>query len=208
MRGHAHWQLVVLYIITSPCILYYYLYIRKAPCPQAAGVQGPLFSDLSSGSGRHVLLLFKILHRHSVQSATIPGTIQALMTASCACRRDEDGETKFQTVFWVVPVGVGRTRFLLGTVSNVAAPRAAAAVLVLRFLDEVRLPMPHTFYIYVFPAARFPCHTRSLNILCIETIRKHAGIGHLLAERRTPLTRQRRNSSPPAADVVQEGLFT
>lgn len=72
------------------------------------------------------------------------------MTASCVCRRNEDGETKFQTVFWVVPVGVGRTRFLLGTVSNVAAPRAAAAVLVLRFLDEVRLPMPHTFSIYAF----------------------------------------------------------
>lgn len=58
------------------------------------------------------------------------------MTAASSHRRDAEGETKFQTVFWCVPTGVGRTRFVLGTVGPFAPPRGLSSIPINQFLDE------------------------------------------------------------------------
>ena len=62
------------------------------------------------------------------------------------CRRDpETGDTAFLNFFWVVPTGVGRSRFLLGSVSRtpVSPPRWLVHTFLNRFLDEVLHALCH-----------------------------------------------------------------
>lgn len=55
-----------------------------------------------------------------------------------SCRRDAEGETKFLTVFYVLPVGVGRSRFLTAGVGRlpVMPPRWVQHVQLNNFLDQ------------------------------------------------------------------------
>ena len=58
------------------------------------------------------------------------------------CRRDENGETKFITAFWVTPVGTGRSRFMTAAVFPrnkkfpFKPPRWALTMSLNRFLDQ------------------------------------------------------------------------
>lgn len=48
----------------------------------------------------------------------------------------ESGETKFISIFYVCPVGVGRSRFMGGTLSALALPRWVNHIVVNNFLDQ------------------------------------------------------------------------
>lgn len=60
-------------------------------------------------------------------------------TTVSLCRRDENGETKFITAFWVTPVGTGKSRFMSAAVSSVfpfQIPRWIFQINLNRFLDQ------------------------------------------------------------------------
>ncbi|CAE8702981.1 unnamed protein product [Polarella glacialis] len=52
------------------------------------------------------------------------------------CRRNASGHSKFITAFWVVPVGVGRSRFLSVGVGSVKIPRWLQHIGLNNFLDQ------------------------------------------------------------------------
>ncbi|CAK0816471.1 unnamed protein product [Prorocentrum cordatum] len=71
-------------------------------------------------------------------------TATSTFTAPCGvttCRRSEDGSAAFVVFFWAVPTGVGRSRFISGSLSGPASrapavPRLLAQTFVNRFLDQ------------------------------------------------------------------------
>ena len=86
----------------------------------------------------------KVLHPHQAERSSPSGAPRPLTATSefvAPCyvrtqRADAEGRTKFATVFWLVPTGVGRSRFLSRAISSFNPPRWLLAIGIYRFLDQ------------------------------------------------------------------------
>ena len=84
----------------------------------------------------------KVLETNSLSDTASPLTATAIFKSPqfvSACRFDDEGKTSFKTVFWLVPTGVGRSRFLskgYAPGKKKGLPRWVQHLFINRFLDQ------------------------------------------------------------------------